>query len=244
MTALETQGKIDSFWAGYFGCPVGDLHGDKTQVFTHAALEAYDGALVFRHGNGLLVSVPEQTPEIERKKLRDARPDEAFDPKFISKTFVVSTEKVSGPAWVGFADKADFKPGDVKSARLLGKGDAAAIRKLAEGCGEATWKQSKLAEDRANNFGLFVVDDLVAASGYVVMGNLLAYIGVVTHPEKRGKGHARAVVTASMQHAIDAGLIPMWRTTHANESAVRLATSIGFQHYASTYDVQLTEDEF
>ena len=91
---------------------------------------------------------------------------------------------------------------------------------------------------------MFVGDDLVAASGYIVMGEQLAYIGVVTHPEKRGKGLARAVVTASMKHAFEAGLVPMWRTTHANKSAVRLATSLGFQHYASTYDIQLTEDRF
>jgi hypothetical protein len=36
----------------------------------------------------------------------------------------------------------------------------------------------------------------------------------------------------------------MWRTLEANETAVKLAGAIGFQKYASTLDIQLTEDEF
>jgi predicted GNAT family acetyltransferase len=76
------------------------------------------------------------------------------------------------------------------------------------------------------------------------MGGLLAYIGVITHPAHRGKGYAKAVVTASMTHAIEKGLFPMWRTLEANETAVKLAGAIGFQKYASTLDIQLTEDEF
>ena len=244
MTADDTLRKIDAFWAGYFGVRPEDLSDAKTLAVTHAALEAYDGALAFRHGKALIVSVPDQTPEIERQKLRAAKPDEAFEPKFLAKTFVISTDKVSGPAWVGIADKGDFTPGDNKEARLLTKSDSEAIRKLAEGCGEATWKQSKLALDREPNLGLFVNDELVAVSGYIVMGDLLAYIGVVTHPEHRGKGHARAVVTAGMQYAFDRGLCAMWRTPQAHESAVHLAQTLGFKPYASTYDIQLTEDEF
>jgi hypothetical protein len=47
-----------------------------------------------------------------------------------------------------------------------------------------------------------------------------------------------------MSHAIQKGLYPMWRTLQSNDTAVKLAGAIGFQQYASTLDVQLTEDEF
>jgi hypothetical protein len=47
-----------------------------------------------------------------------------------------------------------------------------------------------------------------------------------------------------MNEALDKGLIPMWRTLQANETAVLLAGSMGFEQYASTLDVQLTPDEF
>ena len=118
------------------------------------------------------------------------------------------------------------------------------MRDLAEGCGETAWKQSKIAIDRQTNFGIFVGSKLVAASGYLNMEGTLAYIGVITHPDHRGKGHAKSVVTASMTHALEHNLIPMWRTLDGHEAAVKLAGAIGFEKYAATLDVQLTEDEF
>jgi hypothetical protein len=47
-----------------------------------------------------------------------------------------------------------------------------------------------------------------------------------------------------MASALENNLFPMWRTLDAHESAVKLAGTLGFEKYASTLDVQLTEDEF
>ena len=243
MISADTLQKVDSYWASYFGCAVGDLNGSATRVFTHAALADYDGALAFRHGDACIVSVPESTPEIERAKLRAAKPAQAFDAQFLAKVFVINSDNITGPAWVGVADGSSFKPAK-SQARLLTAADEAAMREMAEGCGETAWKQSKIAVDRQTNFGIFVGPKLVAASGYLNMGGLLAYIGVITHPDHRGKGYAKSVVTASMTHALEKNLFPMWRTLEAHGTAVQLAGAMGFQKYASTLDVQLTEDEF
>jgi hypothetical protein len=243
MISADTLKKVDAYWASYFGCPLEDLNGNATRVFTHAALADYDGALAFRHGNACILSVPESTPEIERAKLRAAKPAEVFNAQFLAKVFVINSDNVTGPAWVGVADRTSFKPAK-SPARILTAADEAAMRDLAEGCGETAWKQSKIAVDRQSNFGLFVGTTLVAASGYLNLGGLLAYIGVITHPGHRGKGYAKSVVTASMAHALEHNLLPMWRTLDAHETAVQLAGAMGFQKYASTLDVQLTEDEF
>jgi GNAT superfamily N-acetyltransferase len=240
----DTLRKIDAFWASYFGCRPEDLGSQQTHVFTHAALRGYDGALVFCHGDACIVSGPDMVPEIERSKLRAASPEQAFDPQFLSRVFVVGTDKVSGPAWVGIADRSDFRPVETPGARQLDERDEAAVRKLAEGCGEVAWKQSKLALDRKPNFGLFVGGEIVAASGYLALGNVLAYVGVVTHPAHRGKGYAKAIVSASMSYAFDQGLVALWRTPEAHAGAVALGQSLGFHAYATTLDVQLVEDEF
>ena len=243
MISADTITKVDAYWASYFGCKTSELNGKQTLVFTHAALAGYDGALAFRHGEACIVSVPESTPEVERAKLRAGKPSEVFDAKFLARVFVIDPDKVTGPAWVGFTDRGGFHP--LKSdARLLTSADEAAMRELAEGCGETAWKQSKIAVDRQTNFGLFAGGKLVAASGYLNLGGLLAYIGVITHPAHRGKGYARMVASASMSHALEFKLLPMWRTLDAHESAVKLAGALGFEKYAATLDVQLTEDEF
>jgi ribosomal protein S18 acetylase RimI-like enzyme len=243
ITSPETLKRVDAFWASYFGCTPEDVNGRKTLVVSHNVLQGYDGALVFRHADACIVSVPDTTPEIERSKLRAAEPAQAFDPKFLARVFVVSTDKVAGPAWLGVADRGDFKAVPT-SARVLGDEDEPALERLAEGCGEMAWKQSKLLQVRKPLYGLFQGKDLVAVSGYVVMGNALAYIGVIAHPQHRGKGHAKAVVSAAVNDALAKGFVAQWRTPESNEGAVALAKSLGFQHYASTYDVQLVEDEF
>jgi GNAT superfamily N-acetyltransferase len=243
MTSPETLRKVDAFWATYFGCGAGDLSGKQTLVVTHAALQGYDGALAFRRGDACVVSVPEAVPEIERSKLRQAAPAQAFDPAFLARVFVVSTDKVAGPAWLGIADRSDFKP--VRStARLLGDADEQAIERLAEGSGEVAWKQSKLLQIRKPLFGLFEGADLAAVSGYVVMGGVLAYVGVIAHPARRGKGCAKQVVSTAVADAFSKGYVAQWRTPQANEGAMGLARSMGFQPYASTYDVELVESEF
>jgi GNAT superfamily N-acetyltransferase len=243
MPATDSLRKVDAFWAGYFGCAPEDLHGSKTLVVPHAALQGYDGVLVFRHGSACIVSVPETVPPVEREKLGAATPERAFDPEFLAKAFVVWKDRISPPAWVGVCERAEFKPAST-TARLLTARDSDAIQRLAEGCGELAWKASKLVLDREPNFGVFVGNDIVAASGYLNMGGVLAYIGVVTHPQQRGKGHAKAVVSATMNYAFEKGLVPMWRTPASHEAAIAVARSLGFSPYAFTLDVQLTEDEF
>lgn len=243
MISPDTLRKVDAYWASYFGLPVSEFTGRQTLVVPHSTLAGYDGALVFRHGDACIVSVPDSVPEIERAKLRAAPPGEAFDPKFLAKVFVLGTDKVSGPAWLGIADRVDFKS-TRSAARILGDADEPAIERLAEGCGELAWKAAKLLQVRKPLFGLFQGPDLVAVSGTIVLGNVLAYIGVITHPAHRGKGHAKAVVSSAVADAFSKGYAVQWRTPQANEGAVALAKSMGFQHYASTYDVKLVEDEF
>jgi GNAT superfamily N-acetyltransferase len=239
----ENLKKVDAFWAAYFGCSPGEMASGKTLVQSHAALLGYEGVLVFRHGGGCVVSVPATVPEIERAKLRKGTPAGVFDPEFLASVFVVSTDKVSGPAWIGVADRSDYRP--VKSqARLLGPGDREALRRLAEGSGELAWKQSRLMEDREPIFGVYGGSEIVAASGYLVMGKTLAYVGVVTHPQYRGRGYAKAAAATAMEHAFDQGLVVMYRSPRAHESAIRLAEFLGLKMYAETYDVDLLEDVF
>ena len=243
MISADTRKKVDAYWASYFGVSVADFTGSRTLAVRHNELAGFDGALVFRHGSACVVSVPDSTPEIERSKLRAASPAEVFDPKFLAKVFVISTDKVHGPAWIGIADRGDFKSAK-STARILGDADEPAIEKLAEGCGELDWKHSKLIQVRKPLFGLFVGQDLVAVSGYVVLGNVLAYIGVITHPAHRGKGYAKAVVSSAVADVFSKGYAAQWRTLESNEGAIALAKTMGFQPYASTYDVELVETEF
>ena len=235
--------KVDESWAEYFGCSTQDLSRAGTLVVPHKALVGYDGVLVFRHAAACIISVPDSVPEIERSKLRAAGPAEVFDPGFLAKVFLVRPESVRGPLWIGIADQDSFKP--VQSgARLLGDADEPALMRLAEGCGELGWSRSRMKRQPKPIFGLFQGKDLVAVSGYLVIGNGFASIGMLTHPAQRGKGYRKAVASAAAADAISKGYVALCRTLESEKERVALARSMGFHPYASALDVWLAEDEF
>lgn len=234
--------KVDEYFAGYFGCTPDDLIGSKTLVVPYASPRGYDGTQLFRHGQACIVSVAEGVSEAARQKLRSTPPDRTFDLEFLAKTFAVTCDLISPPAWVGVCDRADFNPAPT-AARLLTARDSDAIGRLAQSFGIGSYNRIReLFSDQSTHFGLFEGSEMVAASSYIVMGDLLANIRVVTHRAHRRTGHTEEVVSAALNEAFEKGLVPLWdsrgRSWIWNELNVTMARSLGFQPYASKIDVQ------
>jgi len=245
MTAPESLRRIDAYWAAYFGCRPGDFQAPGTRVLPHAALMGYPGVLAFRRGPSCVVSIPEMLPRRLVDEIAARPPAGAADRDFLAGVFGNDVDTVTGPAWLGVADRGDFHPVPDPAVRLLDVGrDTPALRRLAEACGELAWRQSKIVFDRHPLFGYFEGEEVMAASAYAVLGGVLAYIGVVSHPAHRGRGYGRSVVTASMDHALGKGLLCQWRTLRSNGPAISLARKLGFQEYAETVDVRLIESYF
>lgn len=235
--------RVDSFWAGYFGCVTEQLWAPGTVVVPHAALRGFDGVLVFRRDPGCIVSVPDSVPEPSRWKLRGVSPEKAFDPEFLAKALVVWPDQVSPEGWVGVCRPEDFTPVP-SGARFLTEYDLPEIRNLARELGEPVGWGLDPSSDREATFGIFEGGELIAASGYVNLSETLAYIGVVTHPRFRGRGHAKAAASACIEYALDLDLVPIWRSLTSNRGAVAAARSLGFRPYAFTLEVRLTQDCF
>lgn len=245
MTSPEALRKIDSYWAAYFGCRPEDFQKPGTRVLPHAALMGYPGVLAFRRGPCCVVSIPEMLPRRVVDEISRRSPGEVLDRDFLASVFGNDVDTINGPAWLGVADAGDFRPAPHPSVKLLDLGrDMAALRRLAEACGELAWRQSKIVFDRHPLFGCFEGGEIMAASAYAVLGGVLGYIGVVSHPGHRGRGYGRAVAAASMEHALGRGLICQWRTLGSNGPAIALARRLGFQEYAGTVDVRLLESYF
>lgn len=82
-------------------------------------------------------------------------------------------------------------------------------------------------------FGSFYDVRLVsAASMYRWDGAAIADLGVLTLPEARGRGHARAVVQAISRSARENGLEPQYRCQTGNLASAALARSAGLLLFA------------
>jgi predicted GNAT family acetyltransferase len=77
-------------------------------------------------------------------------------------------------------------------------------------------------------FGCFDGDRLIsAASAYPWESSRIADLGVLTLPDVRGKGYARAVVQAINWHSRHQGYEPQYRCQLDNHASVSLAKACG-----------------
>jgi predicted GNAT family acetyltransferase len=83
---------------------------------------------------------------------------------------------------------------------------------------------------------------LVAVAGYTVWGDVIAHIAVITHPQYRGQGYGRAVVSRLTEEVLRQGLVPQYRTLEANQPSMAIARTLGFAYYATTVAVRLKPD--
>ena len=57
----------------------------------------------------------------------------------------------------------------------------------------------------------------------------------MTHPDHRSAGHGRAAVSLLTDRALDAGLLPQYRTADTWPWSVALAEGLGYERFATSY---------
>jgi GNAT superfamily N-acetyltransferase len=129
---------------------------------------------------------------------------------------------------------------DAPHVRRLTAADEALFAAFEESAPEADVDEAWVELDHWAVFGAFDGDLLVAAGSAVPFreDSLLADIGVLTLPSRRGQGHARAIVLALARHALAQGYEPQYRCQLDNTSSVILAERSGFLSIG-TWDVPL-----
>lgn len=96
-----------------------------------------------------------------------------------------------------------------------------------------------LAEDRdelermiqGNNLNLFFLDEELIGCGYIfhIVENKNFYdIGMWVHPEKRGRGHARAIVNFQKRYCLENDLVPVCGCAANNVASKKVLESCGF----------------
>jgi hypothetical protein len=132
-----------------------------------------------------------------------------------------------GPASLAYADDRCFQPRAGRAAVMLPAGHDAVVD-LTIACGPDDSAESGITGDSGPLWAIELDGRVVAACGYEVWGAALAQIGVLTHPRWRGQGLATRVASASVAHALEAGLIPQWRARCTLAASRRAARSLGF----------------
>jgi GNAT superfamily N-acetyltransferase len=228
---------VDRFWAASLGCSPESLYARQTLVVPHAGLGDFHGIFLFLRNDLFAVSVPRTLLDRFRRSVERWSPAEIMQEDRVRSLVDCPVEQVVGPAFVGYTDGAAFCPALAGSARVLSPQDGPALTALRTACSALQWEHggSQLGDQPV--VGVDADRQLVAVAGYQLWSRVIAPIAVITHPDYRGRGYGKVVVSGLTQEVIRRGLVPQYRTLEANTPSMAIAQALGFHRYATTVAV-------
>jgi RimJ/RimL family protein N-acetyltransferase len=241
VTTTDSLRVVVAFWASHLGCSEAQLDQPTTSVVRNGPdLASYRGATVLFRPPACVVAVPADWYQPVATRVGPRPPAEVFDAALLRQVFGDAVDRVIGPAWLGYADASDFRPAPTLGTRLLTDQDLPQLQRLAAACGPTAWEHGGIDPAGPLLFGCFVGGVLVAAGTLKPWGDRLLHVGIVTHPGYRGRGYAKAVVSAMTAEGLARGGLLQYRTLEANRSSAAIARALGFQHFARTLAVRLS----
>jgi len=233
----------DDWWARDFACSTGELRPTRTHVQQHAgALLDNPGIWILVAGGAPLISLPADVFGAVGDLAKGWSAADVADVDGLQRRLTLvcprAVDKIIGPAFIGYgsADSLDLRGAALAHA----VSSLEAIGRLQAACQAEEWDHGGSKPQTERTFG--VVDEagtLLALSGYRIWNESIAHISIVTHPHWRGQGHGRAAVARAAQDALEAGLVPQYRTLRQNASSMSIARRLGFTEYGFSVYVRL-----
>ncbi len=234
-----TLDALNAYWQTFFGCAMPQSDLPQTLVVPHVGLGTYHGIFLFRRQHTLIVSVPPALVGSHAMHLATLTVADLADPATLITRVGVPIERLVGPACIGYTDAYTFQPYPARAVRLLTPRDAAAFHAFRTACPATEWDHGGSAFGAEPLAGYFRADQLVALAGYELWGPAIAHIGVVTHPQHRGRGYGKAVVSFLSALVLHDQRIPQYRTLYSNTPSMQIALDLGFVAYADSVALRL-----
>lgn len=126
--------------------------------------------------------------------------------------------------------------------RTLTAADSGAMVELAELTEPGPFRLRTM--ELGDFFGIFHGDRLVSMAGMrMQVPGATEVSAVCTHPEARGRGYARMLMSRVMERIVAAGRTPFLHTRQDNAGAIRVYESLGFRQRQSMVFAAVKRDE-
>jgi RimJ/RimL family protein N-acetyltransferase len=236
--AAETIERVDGYWAADLGCRREELRSPHPVVLSHAD-DRYAGIFILLIGEGPMISLPRHLYPVLHATTERWSAAEVLDVTLLRTRLGERVERLIGPAFIGYADRATFRAIEPNAARLLGASDHPAVATLRAACNAVEWEHGGSGLGPNPAAGVYVGRELVALAGYQVWGRELAHIAIITHPQHRGHGYAGAAVSKLTEIVLAQGLVPQYQTLDSNRPSIQVAQKLGFVRYGTSMSVRL-----
>jgi len=228
-----------SLWEDLAGVPVSfpSSGGVNVAVSPESGMCPAGWVGVVALGGSAIVTVPSNTVDaIVRDALR-VLPVEAVV-EAASVRAVLPVSRVLGPAVLAYLSPERFRPvhpGASKVEQL--PSDDQELRILEGEAGPEDASEAGLDEITSPAFVVREHGQVIAAAGYRTWPCRTAHVSVLTAPQVRGRGLARATGSATVAHALAAGLLPQWRARRP--ASRRVAAALGFAEMGAQLSIEL-----
>jgi GNAT superfamily N-acetyltransferase len=219
----------EEYWADFLGVSIRSLNAAGVQLIPHSGLQGYWGSWLFYRDGCCKVSVPQSLHAEYRERLSPLIENNRTDIDSLRAMFDERAQQSIGPAYHGSLRKVDFSPCNHSTVCQISFEEALP---LSESGDKPGWTDSD-PQNAKYYFGAFVGSSLVAISNYRPHRGLIESPGLYTHPDYRGQGYGKCVLSAALAHGIDAGLTLIdYQTLCSNHAAIKAAESLGVRPFA------------
>ncbi|MFB6615742.1 GNAT family N-acetyltransferase [Streptomyces sp. NPDC056367] len=189
-------------------------------------------------GGSAIVTAPSESAAVIVRDALGRLPAEAVVDSAAVRA-VLPVARVLGPAALAYVSSGSFRPVGDGALMTVEQLSAAHpdVRALEQRAGREDAGEAALDEITSPAFVVREHGRVVAAAGYQAWRRRTAQIGVLTEPEARGRGLARATGSAVVAHALAAGLLPQWRARRL--ASRRVAGALGFEELGFQLSVEL-----
>ncbi len=179
---------VDASWAWSLGCEVDLLRRPGIHLVPGGpGFTGYEAVFMARFDETVLVYCPERLRPAALEVLRQTPAGDVFTVEACTRIAGGRLQAVLGPAWHGFVDDRLFTP----SARLLGGQvtlDDERLPALRAACGEPEWAEAGFLSREGLVYAVEVKGQVVAAGNMTPFRGRPADVGLITHPDHRGRG--------------------------------------------------------
>lgn len=229
----EFEDSILAVWAAYFRCDLADFDRPGTQLVEWAEQRDSDWVYIWQIGERTFVRLGPQLTDLVQHVVARLPPHTALRAADLI-SHLEDDASLEYTVDLCYLQPDDFKLAtspDGFSRRQLSAADADAWAEMQAACTDDDLEEADVGLDHEAAFGCFQGRHLVALASMYTLRDGFADIGILTHPEFRGKGLGKAAVSAVCEWLLLNGRMPLYRYEVRNLGSAAIATGLGFKKY-------------
>jgi GNAT superfamily N-acetyltransferase len=262
MVQLTSRERVDAFWSSTLGVEPAEFRTPGISVFLNPPQRAsWRGIYVLAFDKGASVFTPADLLEPVTAALATHDVESVLAPATWQSGDVAGRGgkesgevagrstgasvldggliSVVGPMIHHYRDHPDGLK-EVAAGRRVNPGDAEALADIRTAVPPDEWAAAGFNAQPAVMFGLFEDERMMAAANLTPGPDAATDIGLVIHPDARGKGYGVQIAATAARQALLMHGIARFRVAATSQSTLAIASTLGFEEYGRNLAIYLT----